>query len=723
MAKIKKTLGGDRLGAGNKMKITMHGFGRSNHNISRTFKTDQAAGTVVPCFVDVATNGTDYYLRIDSKIRTLPTNGPIFGRFKHQVDVFSIPIRLYNAQLHNNALNIGRKISSVKFPLVSYIVQKVPAGSGNLQQVAQDSLTAYLGLRGFGTKDASLDGQTVKRNFPAMFELAYWDIIKNYYTNKQEEVGYYITGSIAANEPSDYARQRLTAIVQIEISETGGTSGTQKLSPENDFALNRVLQVTYNPNATDIQPENKNLRFYFGDNQITEQQFRNLKILNPNAPSNENQYITINQLLQENTEFSIRSGQTGASGQIGYPELINQYYWEIYTEDRTQILDWDKTGENAPFTPPITQNQPYEGIELKSYPLENIDEMRERILAAPKTAPFNVTAQNLAPYTATSGTVNTGNTEEIVGNACYFSQGGLALKTYMSDRFNNWMNTEWIDGENGINEITAVEVVDGKITMDSLILQKKIYDMMNRVALGDGTYTDWQEVVYGQRVVRIVESPVYEGGYSSEIVFDEVVSTSDATTSNGEDSPLGTLAGRGAERNKKGDDTMIHVHIAEPSILMVLESITPLIDYSQGNKWYMNLRTLDDLHKPELDQIGFQDLITEEIAAFDTLVTGNDEITTFSAGKQPSWMEYMTNVNESYGSFAAGNELEWMTLNRNYEQDEETGRIKDLTTYIDPTKFNIAFADAKLSAKNFWVQIAIGCTARRVMSAKQIPSL
>lgn len=723
MAKIKKTLGGDRLGAGNKMKITMHGFGRSNHNISRTFKTDQAAGTVVPCFVDVATNGTDYYLRIDSKIRTLPTNGPIFGRFKHQVDVFSIPIRLYNAQLHNNALNIGRKISSVKFPLVSYIVQKVPAGSGNLQQVAQDSLTAYLGLRGFGTKAESLDGQTVKRNFPAMFELAYWDIIKNYYTNKQEEVGYYITGSIAANEPSDYARQRLTAIVQVYTSEAGGTSGKKFLRPEENFIINEVIEVGKNPNASGAEIEDRNIRFYFGENQITEEQFRELKVLRPNFDENQG-FTTIDQILANNQEINIRSGQTTANSQIGYTELINQYYWELYFNPSGQgLIEWDYSGDNTPFVPPITQNKPYEGIELKSYPLENIDEMRERILAAPKTAPFNVTAQNLAPYTATSGTVNTGNTEELIGNACYFSQGGLALKTYMSDRFNNWMNTEWIEGENGINEITAVEVVDGKITMDSLILQKKIYDMMNRVALGDGTYTDWQEVVYGQRVVRIVESPVYEGGYSSEIVFDEVVSTSDATTSNGEDSPLGTLAGRGAERNKKGDDTMIHVHIAEPSILMVLESITPLIDYSQGNKWYMNLRTLDDLHKPELDQIGFQDLITEEIAAFDTLVTGNDEITTFSAGKQPSWMEYMTNVNESYGSFTAGNELEWMALNRNYEQDEETGRIKDLTTYIDPTKFNIAFADAKLSAKNFWVQIAIGCTARRVMSAKQIPSL
>ena len=37
---------------------------------------------------------------------------------------------------------------------------------------------------------------------------------------------------------------------------------------------------------------------------------------------------------------------------------------------------------------------------------------------------------------------------------------------------------------------------------------------------------------------------------------------------------------------------------------MVLASITPRISYSQGNKWDLNLKTLEDLHKPEFDQIG-----------------------------------------------------------------------------------------------------------------------
>ena len=55
---------------------------------------------------------------------------------------------------------------------------------------------------------------------------------------------------------------------------------------------------------------------------------------------------------------------------------------------------------------------------------------------------------------------------------------GLAVKTYQSDIFNNWINTEWIDGENGINAITAVDVSEGKLELDTLILAKKVYNML-----------------------------------------------------------------------------------------------------------------------------------------------------------------------------------------------------------------------------------------------------
>ena len=56
---------------------------------------------------------------------------------------------------------------------------------------------------------------------------------------------------------------------------------------------------------------------------------------------------------------------------------------------------------------------------------------------------------------------------------------------------------------------------------------------------------------------------------------------------------------------------------------MGIVSITPRIDYSQGNDWFTSLSTWNDWHKPHLDQIGFQDLLAEQLAWFGTTNDGH----------------------------------------------------------------------------------------------------
>ena len=75
--------------------------------------------------------------------------------------------------------------------------------------------------------------------------------------------------------------------------------------------------------------------------------------------------------------------------------------------------------------------------------------------------------------------------------------------------------------------------------------------MLNRIAISEGTYNDWIETVYTTDYVSRGEIPEYQGGMSSEIQFQEVVSNS---ASEGE--PLGTLAGRGVTtgRQKRSEE-------------------------------------------------------------------------------------------------------------------------------------------------------------------------
>lgn len=136
----------------------------------------------------------------------------------------------------------------------------------------------------------------------------------------------------------------------------------------------------------------------------------------------------------------------------------------------------------------------------------------------------------------------------------------------------------------------------------------------------------------------------------------------------------------------------------------------------------MKLRNMDNIHKPQLDQIGYQELLGDEAAAFDTTINADGTETFHSIGKQPSWIQYQTNWNEVYGNFARENAEMFMTLTRRYEASH-VGTIVDATTYIDPTKYNYPFAYVGIENQPFWVQVGFDVMCRRKMSANQIPNL
>lgn len=680
---MKKTLGGDRLRSESKMEVYLPNFGRSSHNIGKIIRTSQACGTIVPYWCQIGLDGTTFYIDITTKVKTLPTTGPIFGSFKHQIDLFVIPIRLYIAALHNNALGVGLNMSKVLLPrfLVYSANTSIYENDTNRGHVNPSSLLAYLGIKGFGHSEVN----QYLRSFPAIFNLAYWDTFKNYYANKQEEKAYVITGV-------NHTWKTLSV---------GNGVSWNKTWTENKSAAYKIEPTADKP---------KYIKLEFEEN-ISPEEVNEIQFLT-NIPGSTQK---LNELTRLGDSFVFERTDPDALGikAPDNPRKATKVYAYKVKQTIQIAYNMDVAGENL-ITMPDNQK-----IKLTPFALKNIDEERTKILAAPSTSAY--TMSNLVmPYGAATATLDLPNydrTKTYHSSNAWYSQAGLAVKTYLSDRFNNWLNTEWIDGKTGgINAITAVDVSDGKLTMDALILQKKIFNMLNRVAITDGTYQAWREATYGIRSATLPESPIFCGGMQSEIAFDEIVSNS-AT----DEEPLGTLAGRGiATMYKSGRG--LKIKCTEPSMIMALGSITPRIDYSQGNKWWTRLHNMDDFHKPTLDAIGFQELITDEMAAWNTEATGQEEVKYQSLGKQPSWIEYTTDVNETYGEFAAGMPLAFMCLNRVYEEGE-SGSIKNSSTYIDPTIYNSIFAESRLSSQNFWVQVAFDVTARRVMSAKQIPNL
>lgn len=655
---VKKTIGKNTLGDNNKMKVAMRNYERSTHNLSYVWRNTQAPGTLVPCMKILATPGTTYKININEHILTHPTVGPLFGSYKFQVDLFTVPIRLYNALLHNNALNVGLEMSKVKFPKFKMLLSP----SSTKYPWSSSSLLTYLGWRNKGRQLGSM----VAVKFNAIPAIAYYDIFKNYYANKQEKK-FYVIG----------------ADQQYILKNPNTLTSDYNLRYGREDSESTVL-------INDNTFENK----FWGSG-------RNVYLYIKNGSEIKTDDFYIEYKVNNNANQSALRSSLFDDGVV--KEGYKRYRWkgidDITSSQLIQIIA-------------LKSDNVY--LKIESYDLKDIDDTREEILS------LGAVEGAITPNQEDPGNLTKKYLRDLISyQNKYISESpqvGLALKTYQSDIFNNWIDTEWIDGENGINAITAVDVSDGKLELDTLILAKKVYNMLNRIAISGGTYNDWIETVYTTDYVSRSEIPEYQGGMSSEIQFQEVVSNS---ASEGE--PLGTLAGRGINTSKRGGNVVIKV--TEPSYIIGISSITPRVDYSQGNDFDIMLDNLDQIHKPQLDQIGFQDLLTWKMDG-ESLAFNNSDVKEFSVGKQPAWLDYMTNYNKTYGNFAANNSESFMVLNRVYETKWE-GSIPTInsSTYIDPQAYNYVFADTDLRSMNFWVQLGFDIEARIVMSAKVMPTL
>ena len=193
---ITRSIGKNTLGGGKKMQVDMRTYNRSTHDLSYVWRNTQSPGTLVPFLCELALPGDVHEIQLNANVLTHPTVGPLFGSFKLQLDVFECPIRLYNAQLHNNKLGIGLDMSKVIFPTLNVVYNKEydnplqTEGQINGAQVNPSCVRSYLGFNGIGRIYPS--GQSITEGTQAMPELMYYDIFKNYYANTQEENAYYI---------------------------------------------------------------------------------------------------------------------------------------------------------------------------------------------------------------------------------------------------------------------------------------------------------------------------------------------------------------------------------------------------------------------------------------------------------------------------------------------------------------------------------------------------
>lgn len=693
---MKVSIGKNTLGGGKKMMTRLNNYNRSTHDLSNVCRTSAAVGTLIPTLYHLVLPGDTFPIETRCHTLTHPTIGPLFGSFKQQNDFFFCPMRLYNAMLHNNALNIGLNMKQVKFPIYpipygQYTDKTKMEGSNDslLNEVNPSSLVAYMGVRALATLESY--GRTNK-TFNCIKPMMYYDIFKNYYANKQEKKFYVISGNtyylykqvastlseghISLTLANSSDKQKTWNIVATGVpNSTGSTGDYPKKNTDYQNWVFAIKPYTQDKDSGQIEVSINMQTGWLLESGGDVGGLKTIQI-----------YGTINNLIDRGILTDITKNVTNAVEGTEY-----------YRIDETTYLPTEQT-----FKTYFYINKPILATSVEarynSYNLEEIDDMRENILVAGRS-------QYISQESFISDIFKPIQTKNGLAPSCSQPLVGLALKTYQSDINTNWVNTEWIDGETGINAITAIDTSGGSFTLDTLNLAKKVYTMLNRIAVSDGSYNAWIQTVYTSGGLNHIETPLYLGGSSLEIEFQEVVNNSGT-----EEQPLGTLAGRGMATNYKGGNIVFKAD--EPGYIFCITSLTPRVDYFQGNEWDNYLSTLDDLHKPQLDGIGFQDRLFRSVNANTTSAMAGKSI-----GKQPAWIEYMTNVNKTYGNFALIESEGWMCLNRIF------GDISTYTTYIFPHLYNNIFADTDITAQNFWIQIAFNTKPRRVMSAKVIPNI
>ena len=282
--------------------------------------------------------------------------------------------------LHNNALNIGLDMKNVKLPIIKIMkgkwdtAQTLKGSNGTLKkEVNPSSLPAYLGVKSLQKKENEGSYCIINNAIPF---LAYYDIFKNYYANKQEESFYTIAGALnikPSNNTTTFNSFYFTSFEKV------GTSWSNS---------NFIIK---NPTDTPTQiPQNNVPGFVIKDNDIID--LNNvylageitilpveggLSVINLDAKS-------IGTLIGEGILKEI----------TGLPTVNNERYfifrpWENETETRIGV------------SISTTINMSSVGAHYNKYALTQIDQMRETILTAGKSQ-YDAFSENVFKITSCS---------------------------------------------------------------------------------------------------------------------------------------------------------------------------------------------------------------------------------------------------------------------------------------------------------------------------------
>lgn len=286
----------------------------SNFDRSLKKRATIAPGILVPILMEHCLPGDQIKMNIKSLVKTYPLLAPLMGTFKVQFDMFFCPWRLYCSELgingeytiDGNATSAGTGLRNIQLPYFRWpqVINDPnfdleasafsPAGHRPIYPVGgtpapytkwswsnpSGSFFDYMGIpAGYFNYQGSLPNLTDRVEFNAIPYLAYVDIFRNYYANRQESTApLYGYGQIALDDldtlirtsrAGAYKRLRLLTNSQIDGGSVafGNFGFLSPMRGDADVPFCGLFARTYRPDmyetildASQIDALNKSTR-------------------------------------------------------------------------------------------------------------------------------------------------------------------------------------------------------------------------------------------------------------------------------------------------------------------------------------------------------------------------------------------------------------------------------------------------------------------------------
>ena len=300
-----------------------------------------------------------------------------------------------------------------------------------------------------------------------------------------------------------------------------------------------------------------------------------------------------------------------------------------------------------------------------------------------------------------------------IGMSPGFTQplGGLFCATYMPDRMNVILNETFF--RKNVSTV-VVSTVGDSFQVDQLVTAKKLWNARNNDVITNGTFKDWVRVHFGVTPKIMDDMPTFCGATSSDILFEDIRATTSAKIG-GLDQYLGD---KGSSALGYGDSRTFRIDADRPGYVMAIATLVPRVDYNQFTDRYVRHQKLSDDFMPEYNGIGYQDVLVGDLLTqyapnwnLSSGTTPSKDPFANSVGKQPAWIEHMTDVNRVRGTFCSTENSWVLARDMSVEGEMVSGAYPtdylDSSAYIDPGVWNQPFADESPTAQNFYAQFYI----------------